>query len=66
VVLVDLTLCRQWAAVIDTADKTGMPMGVADAWIAATALTMTCPLITHNAGDFQGAAGLTIITQPGP
>jgi predicted nucleic acid-binding protein len=43
-----------------------MPMGVADDWIAATVLTMKCPLITHNAGDFQGAASLTIITEPGP
>jgi tRNA(fMet)-specific endonuclease VapC len=48
------------------ADKAGTPMGVADAWIAATALALGCPLVTHNATDFQGVPGLPIITEPVP
>ena len=62
IVLVDGMLCQTWAETINAADKAGMPMGVADAWIAATALTLGCPLVTHNAADFQGVSGLPIIT----
>jgi predicted nucleic acid-binding protein len=65
VVLVDRTLCRRWAEVMDAADATGQPVGVADAWIAATALALNCPLVTHNATDFQGVPSLSIITEPG-
>src|SRR5216117_3639809 len=36
IVLVDLPLCQQWAEVMNTADRAGLPIGVADAWIAAT------------------------------
>jgi predicted nucleic acid-binding protein len=64
--LVDLALAAKWAEVMDSADKAGLPMGVADAWIAATALTLNSPLVTHNAADFRGIPGLTILTEPGP
>jgi predicted nucleic acid-binding protein len=66
VVLVDLPLCEKWAEVMQAADKAGQPMGVADAWIAATALALSCPLVTHNAPDFQGVSALTVITAGGP
>jgi predicted nucleic acid-binding protein len=66
VVLVDLALCQEWAEVMDGADRAGTPVGVADAWIAATALTLACPLVTHNPTDFRGVSGLTIITEAGP
>jgi predicted nucleic acid-binding protein len=36
---------------------------VADAWIAAVALQYGYDLVTHNPRDFQGIAGLTIITE---
>jgi tRNA(fMet)-specific endonuclease VapC len=65
-VLVDRALCRKWAEVMDGACRAGQPVGVADAWIAATALALSCPLVTHNAADFQGVPGLTIITATGP
>ena len=66
VVLVDRPLCRRWAEVMDAARRAGQPLGVADTWIAATALALGCPVVTHNAADFQGIAGLTIITEAGP
>ena len=66
VVLVDLALCQEWAEVMDGADRAGTPVGVADAWIAATALTLACPVVTHNPTDFRGVSGLTIITEAGP
>lgn len=65
-VLVDLPLCQKWAEVMDAAERAGLSIGVADAWIAATALTLNCPLVTHNAADFQGVPGLTVITAAGP
>jgi predicted nucleic acid-binding protein len=38
------------------------PISVPDALIAATALVYKLPLITHNAGDFEGIDGLKVIT----
>ena len=32
--------------------------------LTAAALVHGCPLITHNAADYQGIAGLVIITEP--
>jgi len=39
------------------------PIQVADAWIAATALALDVPLVTHNAVDFEGIEGLEILTE---
>jgi len=44
------------------AARKAMPIAVDDAWIAATAVAHTCPLITHNPNDFHGIADLKIIT----
>jgi len=33
-----------------------------DAWIAATALLLDAPLVTHNPKDFRGIRGLQVIT----
>lgn len=37
----------------------------ADAWIAATALMLRCPLASHDR-DFSGIAGLALIQEPQP
>lgn len=58
-------LCLRWAEAIDTARRNGRPTAPADAWIAATALHLDVPLITHNKNDFLGVDGLTIITESG-
>lgn len=43
--------------------KVGRILNPADAWIAATALALRAPLVTHNASDFAGIPGLNIITE---
>jgi len=40
----------------------GRPIGWPDAWIAATALWHRIPLVSHD-GDFEGIAGLELITE---
>ena len=40
--------------------KAGHELKSADAWIAATALTLDCPLATDD-GDFETISGLTLI-----
>jgi len=54
-------LSRRWGQV--RVERRRQPIGVADAWIAATAVQHGCELVTHNPGDFQGIAGLTIISE---
>jgi len=39
----------------------GRPLEWNDAWIAATAVTCQCPLVTHD-GDFTGLEGLYVIS----
>jgi predicted nucleic acid-binding protein len=56
-------LGQQWAEVMVNAQRMGRPIGVADAWIAATALHFNVPLVTHNAADFAGVNGLIVITE---
>jgi tRNA(fMet)-specific endonuclease VapC len=58
-------LCRKWAEVRGAARRAGRQIETSDAWIAATALVYSAPLITHNAGDFEGVAQLTIISEKG-
>jgi tRNA(fMet)-specific endonuclease VapC len=54
-------LCRRFADV--RSQRRAQPIAVADAWIAATALTHGVDLVTHNPRDFRGIPGLTIITE---
>lgn len=48
------SLCLRWAEGADRARRKGRPIGVADAWIAATALEHDIPLITNNATHYAG------------
>ncbi|MDR2115483.1 MAG: hypothetical protein LBP87_03785 [Planctomycetaceae bacterium] len=43
--------------------RKNQPISIQDAWIAATALALGCPLLTHNAKDFENIPGLEIITE---
>lgn len=54
-----------WAEVMDSAKRNGRPIGAADAWVAATALHLDVPLISHNRTHFIGVNGLTIIFESG-
>jgi tRNA(fMet)-specific endonuclease VapC len=58
-------MCRAWAAVVDGARRRGRPIATADAWIAATAVRHSMPLVTHNADDYAGVEGLLIVTEAG-
>jgi tRNA(fMet)-specific endonuclease VapC len=55
----DDAMAWEWARVMSIK---GRPMAVGDAWIAAAALRHKMPLITHNRRDFEGIAGLTVIS----
>jgi tRNA(fMet)-specific endonuclease VapC len=57
----DGILCR-WATISDEARRNGRPISPADAWIAATALALGLPVVTHNPGDYRGVEGLTVLT----
>jgi tRNA(fMet)-specific endonuclease VapC len=56
----DRAMCKMWGRVKALAKQKGRPIDVADAWIAATALTFGLPLVTHDKSDFQHVDGLTI------
>ena len=44
--------------------KIGREIAVADAWIAATALSLDCPVVTHNIRDFADIPELTVVSEP--
>jgi len=58
----DDLLCRLWAEVTHGAGRRGRKIDGADAWIAATALALGIPLVTHNAADYAGVDGLTVLS----
>lgn len=45
------------------ATRKHQPIAVDDAFIAAAAMTIDCPLVTHNPRDFANIPGLKIITE---
>ena len=56
-------LVVKWAEVMVAARRSGRRLETADAWIAATAALYDAPLITHNANDYLGVAGLKLISE---
>ncbi|WP_420595693.1 PIN domain-containing protein [Deinococcus sp.] len=62
----DEFLVARWGEVRNACQRAGRRIDPADAWIAATALALRCPLVTHNAADFAGVPNLTIITETRP
>lgn len=56
-------LSVRWAEAMDSARRNGRPIASADAWVAATALHLDVPLITHNKDHFIGVDGLTVISE---
>ncbi len=49
----DESLCETWASIRHKAFAGGQPIEVADAWIAATAVYLDVPLVTHNRKHFD-------------
>jgi predicted nucleic acid-binding protein len=62
----DRRLCQLWGAVTAAGRRIGRPISTADAWIAATALFLDAPLVTHNPADFASLHGLTVISDTIP
>ena len=58
-------LSLRWAEAMNSARRNGRPIAAADAWVAATALHLGVPLITHNRNHFIGVDGLTVISESG-
>jgi predicted nucleic acid-binding protein len=57
-----LELSKQWALASCEADASGRPIPPDAAWIAATALELGVPLVTHNKKDFIGVQTLEIVS----
>ncbi len=51
-----------WVTAMNYTRPIGRKMFSADAWIAATALELGVPLVTHNQKDFFGIEGLEIVS----
>jgi tRNA(fMet)-specific endonuclease VapC len=56
-------LSLRWAEAMESGRRRGRPISAADAWIAATALLLSAPLITHNRNHFIGVDGLLVISE---
>jgi predicted nucleic acid-binding protein len=52
--------CRLWAEIMETMRGKGLSISFPDAWIAASALELSCPLVTHNSRHFAAIDGLDI------
>ncbi len=59
----DDQMCDRWAQAMNSARLRGHPIAPADAWIAATALLLDLPLVTHNGADYEGISGLRVISE---
>jgi tRNA(fMet)-specific endonuclease VapC len=64
-VIVDFSseMAEHWARIRAEGRAVGHELKSADAWIAATALELGCPVVTNNSRDFTGINGLQVITE---
>ena len=64
-VIVDFSseMAEHWARIRAERRAAGHELESADAWIAATALDLDCPVVTNNSRDFTGIKGLEVITE---
>jgi predicted nucleic acid-binding protein len=53
-----------WAQIRADAQRVGRPIERQDAWIAAAAVTLDVPLVTHDASHFGHVPLLRLITEP--
>ncbi len=56
-------ICTTWARTRASAEKIGRPIENNDTWIAATALTLGIPLVTHNKKHFDFLEDLIMISE---
>ncbi|HEY2017184.1 MAG TPA: hypothetical protein VGH38_26950 [Bryobacteraceae bacterium] len=57
-----VSFCSTWAAVLHESTRKGRRMGSADVWIAATALTLSVPLVTNNPKDYRHLDRLQLVS----
>jgi predicted nucleic acid-binding protein len=57
-----ILLCSTWAGVRNESRRKGRQMSSADAWIAATALVLSAPLVTNNPKDYRHLDKLQLIS----
>ncbi|MPZ98767.1 MAG: PIN domain-containing protein [Dehalococcoidia bacterium] len=50
-----------WVDLCHRQERAGSRIGVADAWVAATALVYGCPVLTNDRGDFARIEGLEVL-----
>jgi predicted nucleic acid-binding protein len=58
----DNLLCSTWAQVRNESRRKGHQMSAADAWIAASALVLSAPLVTNNPEDYRHLGSLQLVT----
>ncbi|HEY3454483.1 MAG TPA: PIN domain-containing protein [Bryobacteraceae bacterium] len=55
-------LCSTWASLRNESARKGHPISSADAWIAATALVLSAPLVTNNPKDYSHLDNLLLVS----
>ena len=60
----DDRMCTLWATLVAALRRTGRQIAPHDAWVAATAIYLNVPLVTHNAGHYQEVPDLQVLTEP--
>ena len=58
----DNEVARCYGRLVAEREKNGRSISENDAWIAACAVRHGIVLVTHNAKDFEGITGLTVLT----
>lgn len=53
----------RWAELMVESRRAGRPLLAQDAWVAATAMELGIPLVSHNRRDFESLAGLHLISE---
>ena len=59
----DAVAVKIWAEIVAGCERKGRSISHGDAWIAATALRLGAPLVSHNATDYSGVDALTVLTR---
>ena len=55
VISIDAAVADAWGAIVARRDRSGRPIGVMDAFMAATAAVHNLTLVTRNAADFASS-----------
>jgi tRNA(fMet)-specific endonuclease VapC len=58
----DNLLCCAWATVRSESARARHQIGSADAWIAATAMALSAPLVTNNPKDYRHLGKLQLVS----